>query len=475
MRRIRTRLMIAILVAALLPAAPMSLVVGNLLERSLNPALHAELTAGLEAGMAVSRENLARKKGAFMVAAERASRRAAPPVTGGETPWIILDERGNPNSVADWNPDPATRLTETPRLVDGHLAVKLDGPAGQPVIIAQRVPETMIAQADDIAEAVSLLAAFQLEREPILRSYIMPFLLVYAFLVAAALVVAALLSNKLARPLEDMARAAADVAEGNLNTRVETSSGGEVGALVNAFNEMVARLDQQRSDLARLEKLSAWRGMARVLAHEIKNPLTPILLAVQQAKTSYQGEDEAHAEVLSECEAIVSEEVDGLRELVRSFSDFARTPQPEFKAENLSDLLQGLDRLYGDRLELAPGSETDEWVIDGGQIKRVLINLIDNGLTACERAQVEPRVSINLVEFHDQLQINVQDQGGGISPSDLQRIFEPDFTTSSQGMGLGLPIAEGIVLAHGGKIKIVTRGADMGTRFTIALPRRKVS
>ena len=471
MNRIRTRLMIAILVAALLPAVPMSLVVGNLLERSLHPAIGDELARGLEAGLEVSREELARRKTEFGVLAARAGRQKPRPSPRSQfPPLIVLDERGNPAPLTrEANElDERDNLDENPRLISGHLAVQLQGAHGGAVIVAQPIPGAMVSRADDIAEAMSLLAAYQLEREPILRSYIMPFLLVYGILVAAALAVAALFSNSLARPLEEVARAASDVADGNLEIRVTSKTGGEIGALVAAFNGMVANLEQQRSELARLEKLSAWRGMSRMLAHEIKNPLTPILLAVQQAKNSYRGDDEAYAAVLSECESIVSEEVDGLRELVRSFSDFARTPQPEIKEEHLSDLLENLGRLYGGRLD-APRATT-VWMMDAAQIKRVLINLIDNGLTACGRAGNEPCVTITVDESNEQLRIKVQDQGDGIAAADLPRIFEPDFTTNSQGMGLGLPIVAGIIEAHGGEIQVAA-GPDTGTRFTITLPR----
>lgn len=474
MYRIRTRLMIAILVAAVLPAVPMSLVVGNLLERSLNPALHAELTAGLEAGLAVSREDLARRKAEFLITAERVSRERP---TGGRTDGrtngsplvLLLDERGLrsgepvPDAVA------AAALDETVRLVAGHLAVKREGERGQPLIVAQRLPAETIARAGEISDALSLLAAFRFERESILRSYVWPFLLVYAALILAALAVAATLSNRLARPLEEVARAAAGVADGDLDTRVNCRARGEVGDLVDAFNDMVARLGDQRRELARLERLSAWRGMARMLAHEIKNPLTPILLAVQEARSSYRGDDEAHAAVLAECETIVSEEVNALRGLVRSFSEFARPPQPECKPEDLGELFESLGRLYGERLTVRHDAQMKAWSLDAAQLKRALINLIDNGLAACEQAATPPLVTIATHDLGQELKIEVIDLGGGIPAEDQGRVFEPDFTTRSQGMGLGLSIVAGIIEAHGGTIDFATT-IGQGTTFTIALP-----
>ncbi len=470
MYRIRTRLIAAILLAALLPAVPMSLVVGNLLSRSLNPALHAELTAGLEAGLAESRQGLARRKADFLAAAQIAKSQPPTPNPSNVTPRVVLlDLQGEPVPTSpEANRLPRGSVGESVHVIEGFLAVRLTDRADAPVIVAQRVPQQDAERAQQISDALSLLAAYRFERESILRSYVMPFLLVYAALIVVALFVAAFVSNRLARPLEQVARAATDVAEGDLTVRVADAPRGEVGDLVRSFNDMVLRLQQQRSELARLEKLSAWRDMARVLAHEIKNPLTPILLAVQQTRSSYDGADEAHAEILSDCETIVTEEVEGLRGLVRSFSDFARPPQPEIKPVEVNDLICGLERLYGDRLECH--CETIVWPLDTAQIKRVLINLIDNALTACEHAGSEPHVQLTAAAA-DALRITVQDKGEGIPEENRARIFEPDFTTRSTGMGLGLAITAGIVEAHGGRIEFTT--GPEGTEFTVTLPAGK--
>ncbi|MBU1073294.1 HAMP domain-containing protein, partial [bacterium] len=306
MRRIRTRLMIVILVAALLPALPMSLVVRNLIERSMNPALQQTLVDGLKAGMEGSREELQRRKYAFAQAADRLWKPHLalmnPAATTGQ---MMMDEQGQWLGQAAFVPElneALTSLDDGPQVVGSHLALKVRTAGGRPVVIAQALPPELVARADRITDAMGLLAAFQIEREPILRSYILPFVLVYAALILAALAVASVMAGRLARPLEAVAAGAARVAEGDLETRVDADAGGEAGALVRAFNEMVARLSQQRRELSRLEKAAAWRGMARTLAHEIKNPLTPILLAVQETHRSYRGTDENHREALATCE-----------------------------------------------------------------------------------------------------------------------------------------------------------------------------
>jgi len=473
-RRIHTRLMIMILVAALLPAVPMSLVVRNLLERSMNPSLQQTLVEGLQAGLDGSREELQRRKYDFTEAADRIWRPHLAVMNPAELRGqLILDEQGRWLKKAAYVPElneALPGLDSMPRVVGEYLALKKRTAAGRPVVIAQALPPELTGRVDDITDAMGLLAAFQLDREPILRSYILPFILVYAVLILAALVVASLMARRLARPLEAVAEAAERVAEGDLETRVDERGGGEAGALVRAFNGMVARLSQQRGELARLEKAAAWRGMARTLAHEIKNPLTPILLAVQETHRSYKGDDAAHGEVLADCESIVSEEVEGLRRLVSEFSDFARAPKPSLQADDFVPLAEDLGRLYGGRVNIKLAAETLPGRFDAKALRRALINLIDNGHNACAQAGVDPRVTMTARNSHDGgLVLVVADGGVGIAPEHRDRIFEPDYSTRSEGMGLGLAIVDGIVRGHDGEIEVASN-PGAGAVFTIRIP-----
>ncbi len=474
MKRIRTRLMIMIIVAALLPAVPMSLVVNNLLERSMNPSLQQTLVDGLQAGLDGSREELQQRKYAFAEAADRIWR---PHLTmmnpSAVSSQLILDEQGHWLKKAAFVPElneAMPGLDGNPQVVGGHLALKKRTADRRPVVIAQALPDEMTARVGEITDAMGLLAAFQLDREPILRSYVLPFLLVYAVLILAALAVASLMARRLARPLEAVADAAARVADGNLDTQVDERTGGEAGALVRAFNSMVARLAEQRRELARLEKAAAWRGMARTLAHEIKNPLTPILLAVQETHRSYKGEDAPHREALADCESIVSEEVEGLRRLVSEFSDFARAPKPTLEDDDFAPLAEDLSRLYGERLRLQLSNETLPGRFDAKALRRALINLIDNGLNACADVGATPRVTLAArIDLDNALVMVVADGGGGIAPEHRDHIFEPDFSTRKEGMGLGLAIVDGIVRGHGGRIE-VNSNPGAGAVFTIRIP-----
>jgi nitrogen fixation/metabolism regulation signal transduction histidine kinase len=319
--------------------------------------------------------------------------------------------------------------------------------------------------------ALGLVRTLRQDRERILLSYVAPFLVVYGLLIVLAVVAGALLARRIALPLEQLAAGTQQVAAGDLTTRVQAAASGEMATLITAFNGMVERLAEQRRELVRLERVAAWRDLARTLAHEIKNPLTPILLAVQSVKDGYRGEDREHAALLGECEQIVSEEVESLRNLVREFSEFARLPQPQPVPGDLQVLVREMVRLYGEERVLWDGlTDPLPALIDVAELRRALINLIENGLAACVEAERPEQVILTGRVAGNQVILEVRDQGGGIAPENLSRIFEPNFSTKKEGMGLGLWVVESIVTGHGGGIEVTSRSRS-GTTFTLRLPQ----
>ena len=250
----------------------------------------------------------------------------------------------------------------------------------------------MVARAGDLTEGLSLLRVVRSEQGRVMLSFVAPFLLVYGVLILVALGAGHLWTRQMVRPLEALVGATRRVAGGDLEFRVEADGPGEVGELVHSFDTMVGRLAEQRRDLARLERAAAWRGMARTLAHEVKNPLTPILLAVQQTRDNYRGDDEKYRALLEECAEIVGEEVDSLRRLVREFGEFARLPRPEPKQ---GDLVRAAGR-PGTALRRHPGPGLPDRTASRagstpGRCRRALVNLIDNGLAACREAGRDAR------------------------------------------------------------------------------------
>lgn len=552
MRRIRTRVILAMLLVALLPAVPLSLAVRGLLERSFGPVLDARLDAALAAGLAESRARLAERREALRRAAPALVAAAGPSgLVVADSTGVLLEAGGEavgavgglPQRLPPLGGEPAAGLTAAdrqallawaaaarpasiapvvvpvgaasgaaggtaggtaggaadgapvslpgallvePQRVNGWLAALAAGESGAPVAVAMQLPAGLAARAAALGDGYSLLRLLQQERAAVLRGYVLPFVAIYAALVALALLAGLWLANRLVRPLEALAAGARRVAAGDLDTRCAARAGGEAGALVAAFNEMVARLAEQRRELARLERLAAWRNLARTLAHEIKNPLQPILLAVQSARQQYRGGDAEHARVLAECEEIVSEEVEGLRALVRGFSDFARPPEPKLAEGDLRDLVADVARLYGaERVSVAapeaggsgaggaaadtaPGGAVPAR-FDAGELRRALINLVDNALAACAEAGVAAPVRLACGRDERGAYVSVADDGPGIAPENLARVFEPDFSTKKEGMGLGLAIVDGISRAHGGTVTAASE-SGRGATFTIRLP-----
>lgn len=480
MRRISTRLAVSFLIVALLPTLPLSLVVRNLLERRFGPAIANPLELALDAGLEETRAHLSALRNELE---QQATGLAAGQVPG---PVVLLDRSGRVQPAdslvvfLDDRPDLAARMEETPvpgpgeaapvQRVGDVLVTRISGLSGGGAVVLKPLPAGMVQRATDLTDGVSLLRVVRAQEGRVLLSFIGPFLVVYGVLIVVALVSGVLWSRRMVKPLEMLVGATRRVSGGDLEFRMEKQGPGEVGELVTSFDAMVGRLAEQRRDLARLERAAAWRGMARTLAHEIKNPLTPILLAVNQARDGYRGDDETYRALLVEVAEIVGEEVESLRRLVRDFGDFARLPKPEPRPDDLGALLRDLEQLYGAvNLELRlAGDKLGGW-FDHDALRRALINLIDNGLAACREAGVPARVELTLAPAEPGVRLTVRDQGSGIAPAHLERIFEPDFTTKSGGMGLGLAIVENIVLGHGGRIGVQSE-IGRGTTFTIDLP-----
>jgi signal transduction histidine kinase len=276
--------------------------------------------------------------------------------------------------------------------------------------------------------------------------------------------------------LVELEKAAERVAMGDLTSRIERRAGGRADQTFRTFDRMTEELRDMRTRLAEAERATAWQDMARRIAHEIKNPLTPIQMAMETLRSAHAKRLPIFDEIFEESTRAILEEVRRLERIVREFSEFARLPKPRPGLLELGALLDdtvGLYRPDDVQVDVMKAQGAIEVRVDREQIAQVLVNLLQNALVAA-RASPSPRVMV-----HAELRpaegaarsafVHVDDNGAGVPSADRARIFEPYYTTKEHGSGLGLAIARRIALDHHGSLHVSDSPLG-GARFTLRLP-----
>jgi two-component system nitrogen regulation sensor histidine kinase NtrY len=283
-------------------------------------------------------------------------------------------------------------------------------------------------------------------------------------------------ARRTARDLDRLVEGSLAASRGDLDHRVPVRSKDEVGAVAAAFNFMMDDLKSSKEKLVIAERIAAWQEIARRLAHEIKNPLTPIQMAMDTLRKSWKKQHPSFEEILEESTRTVLEEADRLKKIVAEFSDFARMPKPELARVDLNEIVRYALSLYqgADKVESSLAADLPEIDGDKGQLQQVLLNLVENARDALgTRDDGRITVTTKRGDANDRALLIVEDNGPGV-PSELKdKVFVPYFTTKQAkgGTGLGLAIVHRIVSDHGGRITI-SDTRDRGARFTIELPLR---
>ncbi len=477
--KLRWRLTLALILASILPFVPMFIAIQSTLNtgvRTLAPETQGE---ALRTGVELARRDYQRFERAQELRLHRIVVSAqwgdSPiPVPGldlfeDETLYASRNEQWRVWNNGRWDPvsndinEGVTPFETLPRSIIveedyGIIHWRLE----------TSVDSTFRQNAEILRTASAQWALREQDREGLIFSLVMNYMATYLVVVILSILAGTLVIRAVSRRIEKLRDLAIKVADGNEELRTLVGTKDEIGQLSLSFNTMLDRLAKSRERAKEMEKQAAWRKLARVLAHEIKNPLTPIQLSVRQLADSYHGDDEKFAETLSLTREIVDEEVESLRRLVREFGDFARAPQIQPAEENIHDLLMELDCLYGDHLTTQDTCECTTWMIDREKIKRALINLLDNALAEVGE---DGEILLRCFEREDHLQIEVEDDGPGVSDTIAPNIFEPHFTTKSTGVGLGLPIVKSTVEQHGGTITYISGRKLKGACFVIMIPR----
>jgi signal transduction histidine kinase len=286
-----------------------------------------------------------------------------------------------------------------------------------------------------------------------------------------------LVARRTARDLDQLVAGSLAAARGDLDHRVPVRSEDEIGAVTKAFNFMMEDLRSSKERLVIAERIAAWQEIARRLAHEIKNPLTPIQMAMDTLRKTWKKQHPSFGEILEESTTTVMQEADRLKHIVTEFSGFARMPKPEFQRLDLNELVRSALALYqggAAPIEIKLFEPLPRIDADKNQLNQVVLNLVENARDAIgQRGEGRIIVSTRLGEAGDRAMLIVEDNGPGI-PVDLKdKVFAPYFTTkhSKGGTGLGLAIVHRIISDHGGRIAVVDAPGG-GARFAIELPLR---
>ena len=295
----------------------------------------------------------------------------------------------------------------------------------------------------------------------------------------AGIVLAILLSSwaaaRVTRPMEQLAAAAQDVAGGNWDTRVDVPGDDEIAQLANSFNRMTAELLTQKERLVQAERVAAWRELARRLAHELKNPLFPLQLTVENLLRAREQSPEQFDEVFRESARTLLGEISNLKTIVGRFSEFSRMPQPHLQAVEVNELLRGVAQLFQAQLQ-APGRaaivctlELEENMplisADPELLHRAISNLVLNAMDAMPSGGT---LTLRSRSRDGRAIMEVADTGSGLTPEECARIFTPYYTSKQHGTGLGLAIVQSVVSDHGGTISVQSE-PGRGATFVIEL------
>jgi len=298
---------------------------------------------------------------------------------------------------------------------------------------------------------------------------------IYALVILVLGLFAVFVANKITAPLALVQRSLAKTSIGKPNEPIFWKRHDEIGSLIKEYNLMIAALEQSANTIMRSERESAWREMAKQVAHEIKNPLTPLKLGIQQLERSWKEKDPRFDERFARFSESFIEQIDSLSRIASEFSEFAKMPDTQLKEVDVLDILNKAVEVFNSDIgvKIQITNHCDDYAIkilgDRDQLLRSFNNLIKNSIEATI-AKRKCYIDIHLgYDADGYIAIAIQDNGHGISPEAREKLFQPNFTTKSSGTGLGLAFVKQAVEGMGGSIRYETY-VGKGTTFYLRIP-----
>ena len=304
-----------------------------------------------------------------------------------------------------------------------------------------------------------------------LREFLLRLSQVYSFMLVIAFALAYFLASYITKSLKTISDKINETSLNQKNEKIVIEANSkEINSLINAYNQMVDKLEESASMLAQSEREQAWREMAKQVAHEIKNPLTPMRLTVQSFQRKFDPNDPDLKQKLNDYSKTMIQQIDTMSSVASAFSNFASMPAQQNENLNVVDVVElALDIFNEDYIVFESNKEEIISKIDRTQLIRIITNLVKNATQSIPEDQEEKHVLVSVNEEEDNVIISVKDNGIGINPENIDYIFEPKFTTKTSGMGLGLGIIKNIIENYKGTITFETE-LGKGSTFIVSLP-----
>ena len=398
---------------------------------------------------------------------------------------ILLTEANNPEDfVKPLEEDFNKALDNTPVLISNDvkdktsIMIKINSLIDTYLYISRNIDPQILRYLNETEQAVNFYYSVENQQTGIKITFAVIYIIVVTLLLFLSTVIAITFATRLTKPIINLISASENISKGVLNSKVPLIESDEEFAMLNKnFNSMIERLKKQQDKLLAAERYSAWETVARKLAHEIKNPLTPIQLSIDRLREKYSSKINDDSKDFENYLQTINRQIKDIENLVNEFSNFARMPRPIFKHINIYNTIKRAVDFFNmntNNMIILKKKFTDILINgDDEQLYRVFVNLIKNSEESLsemneKKANFKGKIDIEIEDNNDYIVIKLLDNGTGIS--DIQKAMTPYFTTKSKGTGLGLPIVSKIINDHSGEFSI-SKNNSSGTKITLSFPK----